>query len=753
MIFDFVTKDYGFDRYTVTDEIPKNSGYEIKDGNYTIEFGSEEKKKTWMFDDGGYNPTGNPAFVSWGIVNCGGYQLGGVDPVSDPYSVYIKIKSPVTIKNVGIFGGWYLKYDENETRIEGMCFPRIDVTGISKNNYEVLEEQLYDEDTGESRPTPIIYCKDNQPVNEITIYINGYHEFNVLYLTINEHLVGIDIPEPPKLVQKIELPTKLICLEKGRSTRITYEITPQDADNKTVSWSSSDSSVASINSLGIVTGNKEGTAIITCSAKDEGGATAEVEVEVYERVIIPDDPIKPDPDYDDGWPEELKNKVSGQVAMRKTFDIISKSILKEEDNRKDDTADIRNQMAWTRNKYPEEGSGAILIGSESTGYVGNNSVVEGLKNEASGHHSHAEGQKVKALGDNSHAEGNQTTASGGNSHAEGVNTVANGTNSHAEGSGTQALNSHTHTEGYQTIAYDLYSHAEGFKTEAGSDNGSTSGQAAHAEGYQTKALGSYSHAEGNGSEAVGISSHAGGTSSQALGDYSFAYGHGVVAPSISNGGTVALGRYNDYVSTIKNSTIVFSIGNGTSNNIRHNLLAFSNTGYAQFVDTRDGSASEKRQTFILQDRLGSIETDIVKINERIDNVVENFGNEINQCNFFITQVQNSLGVEIKTREEADARLERNINKVDDRVNDLVDRLENFRLIEICASLPNISEADKNTIYLVRGEEGETNNIFKEYIKAEVSSGRYEWELLGDYELNVKISTIDSETIRGWLDED
>lgn len=65
--------------------------------------------------------------------------------------------------------------------------------------------------------------------------------------------------------------------------------------------------------------------------------------------------------------------------------------------------------------------------------VGNYSVAEGLRAEASGWCSHAEGQDTLASGDWSHAEGIDCIASGGCSHAEGERAEATATNSYARG--------------------------------------------------------------------------------------------------------------------------------------------------------------------------------------------------------------------------------------------------------------------------------------------------------------------------------
>jgi uncharacterized protein YjdB len=54
-------------------------------------------------------------------------------------------------------------------------------------------------------------------------------------------------------------------LTQGERASLTATVLPSDADNRTVTWSSSDSSVASVNG-GVVTGIKDGTAVIKATA-------------------------------------------------------------------------------------------------------------------------------------------------------------------------------------------------------------------------------------------------------------------------------------------------------------------------------------------------------------------------------------------------------------------------------------------------------------------------------------------------------
>lgn len=74
------------------------------------------------------------------------------------------------------------------------------------------------------------------------------------------------------------------------------------------------------------------------------------------------------------------------------------------------------------------------LGSRNTIYgIGQDSVVEGSYNSASGFASHAEGSSTYAFGIGSHSEGRYTEAGGDHSHAEGYWAVTGSDNQHAQG--------------------------------------------------------------------------------------------------------------------------------------------------------------------------------------------------------------------------------------------------------------------------------------------------------------------------------
>ena len=218
----------------------------------------------------------------------------------------------------------------------------------------------------------------------------------------------------------------------------------------------------------------------------------------------------------------------------------------------------------------------INVGRLADSTVGNYSIAEGQNTTASGNYSHAEGYNTIASGIGSHAEGSNYFLSGvpssrkvtiSNGKESTIYTIggsyAYGINSHAEGTRSFAYGSSSHAEGQDTTASGAYSHAEGRDTTA-------SGTYSHAEGDFITASGAFSHAEGNNTTASGNCSHAEGCCTTAGGRYSHAGGYYTKALKVAE---FAHGQYNQ-----SNNNTLFSIGDGTADNARHNAFEITTTG-------------------------------------------------------------------------------------------------------------------------------------------------------------------------------
>ena len=89
---------------------------------------------------------------------------------------------------------------------------------------------------------------------------------------------GTEIGATP--VKKVKLNKKKAELKVGKKLTLKATVTPNDATDTSVEWTSSDESVATVNSKGKVTAVSAGSCVITCKAKDGSGKKATCKITV-----------------------------------------------------------------------------------------------------------------------------------------------------------------------------------------------------------------------------------------------------------------------------------------------------------------------------------------------------------------------------------------------------------------------------------------------------------------------------------------
>ena len=107
--------------------------------------------------------------------------------------------------------------------------------------------------------------------------------------TINEELVKVSCNlkiTAPIHITDISLDQASAKLEPGDTLQLNVVFTPTDATNKDVTWSSSDTSVATVDATGKVTAVKEGQVTITVTT-DDGGYSATCVITVEAKSILP----------------------------------------------------------------------------------------------------------------------------------------------------------------------------------------------------------------------------------------------------------------------------------------------------------------------------------------------------------------------------------------------------------------------------------------------------------------------------------
>ncbi|MBR1575422.1 MAG: Ig-like domain-containing protein [Bacteroidales bacterium] len=90
----------------------------------------------------------------------------------------------------------------------------------------------------------------------------------------------------PVLVSAIKLSQTTGSVVEGETLHISAIVSPSEADNKELNWTSNAPAVATVDPSGTVTGVTPGTAKITAAATDGSGVTATCEITVAQKAIL-----------------------------------------------------------------------------------------------------------------------------------------------------------------------------------------------------------------------------------------------------------------------------------------------------------------------------------------------------------------------------------------------------------------------------------------------------------------------------------
>ena len=101
------------------------------------------------------------------------------------------------------------------------------------------------------------------------------------YINIRKIIINGKEPTPSVSVSKISLNSSMV-IEVGEIKTLKATIEPANATDKTITWTSSDSSIVTVNQDGTIKGNRQGKAIITASC---GNVSTTVEIRVSSDII------------------------------------------------------------------------------------------------------------------------------------------------------------------------------------------------------------------------------------------------------------------------------------------------------------------------------------------------------------------------------------------------------------------------------------------------------------------------------------
>lgn len=195
------------------------------------------------------------------------------------------VKNDCSVEN----GYVNIKLNDNQTKyILAYITPEnINVEDIQMNKGESKQIELGLEDKDYTLGSVRVSCNDEEAISidsKYMIVANKVGEYMLTYSTDKESKEAkVNILQS---VEKIELSKLTIELVEGATEKIEFTITPDNAVNKELTWTSSDESVATVDNDGNITAKKAGNCEIIVATTQQPKIEAAVMVEVKEKPTL-----------------------------------------------------------------------------------------------------------------------------------------------------------------------------------------------------------------------------------------------------------------------------------------------------------------------------------------------------------------------------------------------------------------------------------------------------------------------------------
>ena len=147
------------------------------------------------------------------------------------------------------------------------------------NTGNVVWTSYYFQETSWGTPWGYSYLYEIHPKTDTyTLHNDLFHQLTGL--VIPQHSAGGSWTTPTDTVTSLELSKDSLTLLKGNSDQLTANVLPWTATDRTVTWSSGDTSIAAVNADGVVTAINPGTTTITAVSNLDPSFTASATVTV-----------------------------------------------------------------------------------------------------------------------------------------------------------------------------------------------------------------------------------------------------------------------------------------------------------------------------------------------------------------------------------------------------------------------------------------------------------------------------------------
>ena len=192
-----------------------------------------------------------------------------------------------------VFSGWYLdkRLYEKVDKIAAGTDKDIEVFGVLKNKNEKINITYVATDStyadGSNKEEALIGTTNFKTPNRVDYTFLGWYKDSKyqysaeggIYLSCSLYA---KFEETYKVSEVIIKNTETEIARKS-TLQLEYSLNPSKVSVSTVTYSSSDSSIASISSSGLITALSKGTVTFTVKSKSESGAQATITMEIYDN--------------------------------------------------------------------------------------------------------------------------------------------------------------------------------------------------------------------------------------------------------------------------------------------------------------------------------------------------------------------------------------------------------------------------------------------------------------------------------------
>ena len=119
----------------------------------------------------------------------------------------------------------------------------------------------------------------------------------------------------PILVNEMTLDKENEKIGSNNTLQITATIKPENADDKSLTWSSSDDTIATVSNTGLVTPKKEGNVIITCTTNDGSNISKTCNIQILNGSLI----------YTRAELDAIRNNPGGSYILMNDIDLSGKN--------------------------------------------------------------------------------------------------------------------------------------------------------------------------------------------------------------------------------------------------------------------------------------------------------------------------------------------------------------------------------------------------------------------------------------------